>query len=93
MRPILSTPTKLLWMDLEFTDFDYPNSLLLEVSVEITDFNFVTLASYEARIKNNPDELVKRLKLNTFWQEYSANRDDFVKNNSKGKSVNRSRVN
>ena len=87
MRPILSTPTKLLWMDLEFTDFDYPNSLLLEVSVEITDFNFVTLASYEARIKNNPDELVKRLKLNTFWQEYSANRDDFVKNNSKGKSV------
>ena len=29
-------PTKLLWMDLEFTDFDYPNSLMLEVSVEVT---------------------------------------------------------
>lgn len=82
-----SIPTKLLWMDLEFTDFDYPNSLVLEVSVEITDFNFVTIASYEARIKNNPVELVKRLKLNTFWQEFSVNRDDFVKNNDKGKSV------
>jgi oligoribonuclease len=74
-------------MDLEFTDFDYPNTLVLEVSVEITDFNFVTLASYEARIKNNPDELIKRLKLNTFWQDYPENRDDFVKNNDKGKSV------
>jgi oligoribonuclease len=80
-------PTKLLWMDLEFTDFDYPNNLLLEVSVEITDFNFVTLASYEARIKNNPDKMVNRFKLNTFWQEYPHNRDDFLKNNDKGKPV------
>ena len=80
-------PTKLLWMDLEFTDFDYPNSLVLEVSVEVTDFNFVTLGSYEARIKNDPEKLVKRLKLNTFWEEFTANRDDFVKNNDKGKSL------
>jgi len=80
-------PTKLLWMDLEFTDFDYPNSLMLEVSVEITDFDFKTIASYEARIKNDPVKLAKRLKLNTFWEEFTANRDDFVKNNSKGKPI------
>jgi oligoribonuclease len=80
-------PTKLLWMDLEFTDFDYPNNLLLEVSVEITDFNFVTLDSYEARIKNNPNKMVERFKLNTFWQDFPENRDDFLKNNDKGKSV------
>ena len=80
-----AVPTKLLWMDLEFTDFDYPNCCVLEVSVEVTDFNFRTLASYEARIKNDPDVLVKRFALNTFWQDYSGNRDDFMKHNADAK--------
>lgn len=80
-------PTKLLWMDLEFTDFDYPNSLVLEVSVEVTDFNFVTLGNYEARIKNNPDKLVKRFKVNSWWQGFTINRDDFINNNDKGKDI------
>lgn len=80
-------PTKLLWMDLEYTDFDYPRSLMLEVSVEITDFDFRTLASYEARIKNNPKKLVERMALNTFWQDYPANREDFVRNNERGKDI------
>lgn len=83
----IAVPTKLIWMDLEFTDFDYPNAMVLEVSVEITDFQFNTLASYEARIKNNPDTLVQRFKLNTFWQEYAHNRDDFIKHNDEGKSI------
>ena len=80
-------PTKLLWMDLEFTDFDYPNSLMLEVSVEVTDFNFTTLGSYEARIKNDPDTLVSRFKVNSWWQNFAHNRDDFIKNNDKGKDI------
>ncbi len=82
-----AAPTKLLWMDLEFTDFDYPNNCILEVSVEITDFNFRTLASYEARIKNDPDTLVKRLALNTFWQDYPENRENFIKHNDEGKDI------
>lgn len=80
-------PTKLLWMDLEFTDFDYPNALVLEVSVEATDFNFQTQGSYEARIKNNPDKLVERFRLNTFWQSFPENRDFFLKNNDQGKGL------
>lgn len=80
-------PSKLLWMDLEYTDFDYPKSLMLEVAIEITDFKFQTLASYEARIKNNPKKLVERMALNTFWQEYAGNREDFVKNNDNGKDT------
>lgn len=80
-------PSKLLWMDLEFTDFDYPNSLILEVCVEVTDFNFKTLGSYEARIKNNPDKLVARFKVNSWWQGFPENRDDFINNNDKGKEV------
>ena len=87
MSKELTVPTKLLWMDLEFTDFDYPNTLVLEVSVEVTDFNFVTLGNYEARIRNNSDNLAKRLKVNTFWEEFTANRDDFVKNNHAGKPL------
>jgi oligoribonuclease len=77
--------TKLLWMDLEFTDFDYPNACVLEVSVEITDFNFKSIASYEARIKNEPEYLAKRFALNTFWQDYPQNRENFIKNNDTAK--------
>lgn len=82
-----AVPTKLLWMDLEYTDFDYPRSLMLEVAVEITDFNFRTLASYDARIKNDPKKLVERMALNTFWQDYPANRDDFVRRNQEGQDI------
>lgn len=82
-----SIPTKLLWIDLEYTDFDYPKCLMLEASVEITDFNFQTIANYEARIKNNPKRLVERMALNTFWQDFPANREDFIRNNDRGKSV------
>ncbi len=87
MSKEVAVPTKLLWMDLEFTDFDYPNACVLEVSVEITDFNFKTIGSYEARIKNNPEKLAKRFTLNTFWQEFSANRDDFLKHNDEAKDL------
>ena len=78
-------PTKLLWMDLEFTDFDYQNACVLEVSLEITDFNFKTLATYESRIKNDPQKLIQRFALNTFWQEYPQNRDFFIKHNDQAK--------
>lgn len=80
-------PTKLLWMDLEFTGFEYGKDVILEVSVEITDFDFRTLGSYEARIKNDPKVLVERMKLNTFWQDHPENRDNFLRHNDEGKSV------
>ena len=44
-------PTKLFWVDLEFTGFDYKKDVIIEVSAEITDFDFRTLGNYEARIK------------------------------------------
>lgn len=79
-------PTKLLWMDLEFTGFEYSKDVILEVSVEVTDFDFNTLESYEARIKNDPKVLVERMKLNTFWQDHPENRDNFLNHNDEGKS-------
>lgn len=81
------TPTKLLWMDLEYTDFDYANGLMIEASVEITDFDFQTIANYEARIKNDPKKLIERMALNTFWQDYPANREDFIRNNDQGVDI------
>lgn len=77
-------PTKLLWMDLEFTGFEYSKDVILEVSVEVTDFNFKTIGSYEARIKNNPKVLVERMRLNTFWQDHPENRDNFLHHNEEG---------
>lgn len=84
MSKDLSMPTKLLWLDLEYTDFDYANNLILEVSAEVTDFDFNTLGTYEARIKNDANKMVERFKLNPFWQEFGANRDDFLNNNDSG---------
>ena len=74
-------------MDLEYTDFDYANGLMIEASVEITDFDFQTIANYEARIKNDPKKLIERMALNTFWQDYPANREDFIRNNDQGVDI------
>jgi oligoribonuclease len=53
-------PTKLLWVDLEMTGLDSTKDVILEVAVEVTDFNFKTLASYEAIIKH-PDEVLQNM--------------------------------
>lgn len=50
-------PTKLLWVDLEMTGLDVQNDVIIEVAIEVTDFNFKTLASYEAIIHHSDDVL------------------------------------
>jgi oligoribonuclease len=80
-------PTRLLWVDLEMTGLDPQNDVLLEVAAEITDFDMKTLASYEACIKQNRDLVVKRMQLNTWWASYPQNRDQFVNNLEKGKTL------
>ena len=50
-------PTKLLWVDLEMTGLDVQKDVILEIAIEVTDFDFKTLASYEAIIKH-PDEVL-----------------------------------
>jgi oligoribonuclease len=52
-------PTKLLWMDLEMTGLDTAQHVIVEVAAEITDFNFKTLASYEAVIAHPGNVLDK----------------------------------
>lgn len=50
-------PTKLLWVDLEMTGLDSEKDVILEIAAEVTDFDFKTLASYEAIVKH-PDEVL-----------------------------------
>lgn len=50
-------PTKLLWVDLEMTGLDTEKDTIIEVACEVTDFNFKTLASYEAVIRQSDEAL------------------------------------
>lgn len=81
-----AVPTKLLWMDLEMTGLDAQKDVILEVAAEVTDFNMVTLASYEARLKQPRNVVVDRMQKNVWWADYPANRDDFVSRLSEGKT-------
>ncbi len=50
--------TKLLWIDLEMTGLDTDKDVILEVACEVTDFNFKTLATYEAII-SHPEHVLE----------------------------------
>ena len=80
-------PTKLIWADLEMTGLDFENDVILEVAIIITDFDFKTLESYEARVNQPYDTVVSRMEANTWWQEYPKNRDDFIANLASGKKM------
>jgi oligoribonuclease len=78
-------PTRLLWVDLEMTGLDAEQDVILEVAAEITDFDFKTLASYEAIVKQPRDVVIDRMKKNTWWAGYPENRDEFIKKLDEGK--------
>lgn len=80
-------PTKLLWVDLEMTGLDPANDVLLEVGLEITDFEFKTIETYETRIQQNREVVLDRMQKNIWWREFPENRDDFLNNLDKGKSL------
>jgi oligoribonuclease len=80
-------PTKLLWVDLEMTGLDPQHDVILEVAAEITDFNFKTLASYEARVQHPKELVVARMQKNVWWKDFPALRDDFVRKLDDGRPL------
>ena len=80
-------PTKLLWVDLEMTGLDPHDDVILEIAAEITDFEFKTLASYEARIQHRKELVVDRMQKNIWWKNYPENRDEFVQKLEGGKPL------
>lgn len=72
-------PTRLLWVDLEMTGLDPINDVILEIAAEITDFEFNTLATYEAIVRQPAEVVTDRMQKNIWWQEYPENRDEFIR--------------
>lgn len=75
-----ATPTKLLWIDLEMTGLDPEQDVILEIAAEITNFDFKTIASYEATVRQPRDVVIDRMQKNVWWVEFPHNRDEFVNN-------------
>ncbi len=50
---------KLLWIDLEMTGLDPEQHVITEIAVEVTDWEFTTLATYEAVIFQSDEMLDK----------------------------------
>jgi oligoribonuclease len=78
-------PSKLLWVDLEMTGLNSEQDVILEIAAEITDFNFKTLASYEAIVKQPKELVADRMQKNTWWADYPTNRDEFMRKMDDGK--------
>lgn len=59
----------------------------MEVAVEVTDFNFKTLETYEARLRQDRQQVVERMQANIWWRDYPENRDDFLAKLDNGKPL------
>ncbi len=81
-----AAPTKLLWVDLEMTGLDAKDDVILEVAAEVTDFEFKTLANYEACLKQPHELIVERMQKNIWWKDFPANRDEFLERCKDGKA-------
>ena len=80
-------PSKLFWVDLEMTGLDPAKDVILEVAVEITDFNFKTLASYETRVQQKRETVLTRMQANIWWKDFPENRDEFANKLGEGKPL------
>lgn len=71
-------PTKILWVDLEMTGLDIEQDVIIEVAAEITDFDFKTIANYEAIVGQPVDVVTDRIAKNAWWAEHPDSRDGIV---------------
>lgn len=60
MKDKNTIPTKLLWIDLEMTGLDPSKDRIVEVALDITDFDFKSLVTYEA-VVNQPEEVINAM--------------------------------
>jgi oligoribonuclease len=71
--------TKLLWVDLEMTGLEVEKDVIIEIACEVTDFDFKTLASYEAVIKH-PDSVLEDMNSWSKTQHGASGLTERVKN-------------
>lgn len=70
--------SKLLWLDLEMTGLNPEVDLILEVALILTDFNFSKLISYEAKVKQNIDQVKGLIAKNEWYQNFPVNMEQFT---------------
>jgi oligoribonuclease len=70
------------------TGLDPAKDVILEIAAEITDFNFKTLATYEAHIKHPREKVAELMQKNNWWASFPDTRDHFLNNLDKGKPLN-----
>ncbi|MEI8187417.1 MAG: oligoribonuclease [Candidatus Saccharibacteria bacterium] len=80
-------PTKLLWVDLEMTGLNPDQDVILEVAIEVTDFSFKTLASYEAVITQSDEKLAQMNEWSTKQHKISGLLDRIEKDGQSEESV------
>jgi oligoribonuclease len=78
-------PMKLLWVDMEMTGLNADEDIILEIAAEVTDFDFKTLASYEAHVKQPKEKVVRLMQQEPWWKDYPENRDEFIRKLDRGK--------
>jgi oligoribonuclease len=76
---------KILWIDLEMTGLDPAEDRILEVAAIATDWDFKTVATYQA-VKKVAPNLLKNRMVGEFWEKYSDVRDQLTAQNSSGKN-------
>lgn len=69
------------------TGLEPDKDVILEIAVEITDFDLKTIASYEARVKQPKSIVTKRMQANVWWKDFPANRDEFLDKLNTGKDL------
>lgn len=73
-------PKYIVWVDLEMTGLDPVNDRIMEVGAIITDWNFKTVATYEAVKKVGP-QLAKKRMATQFWDDNAPVRAELLKQN------------
>lgn len=81
----MTTPAKILWIDLEMTGLDPQEDRILEVAAIATNWDFTEVARYEA-VKKVGSTLMKRRMVGEFWQKYATVRDALMQQNETGKN-------
>lgn len=79
----------LLWVDLEMTGLDPVEDRILEIAMIVTDWDFKTIATYEAVKKVGPKLIEKRMyngQAKDFWDKYPEVRQSLVEQNKTGKN-------
>lgn len=86
---LMSSPAKLLWIDLEMTGLDPVSDRILEVAAVASDWDFHEMVAYQSAVRVSPRLVNERMEIGKqFWDCNPAARNALLKQNlEKGRSA------